>query len=464
MAPSCLVLSVVTITGFPFGDKDLFFSKSTYYEIGSFYVSHKSIRNNSRLNRHRLFCRMVAPNSLSTDVDEKYLKRSIELAKIAAGNTRPNPLVGCVVLSKEGKIVGEGYHPMAGLPHAEVFALEEAGDRAREGTLYVNLEPCNHVGRTPPCTEAILRSGISRVVVGMVDPDPRTSGNGIRRLRSHGVEVVVGVEERACRELNAGFYLRMKWHKPLAIFKYAMSLDGRIATSSGSSKWISNEKSRQAVHLLRSQVDAIIVGGNTIRKDDPHLTVRLAGDQKDARLGQTSYLANAQLSKSELGTRLHPLRVVVSSSMNLPMNARVFEDQDRYPTMLITKKSSGLEENKKILRSKGISVIEVDTPSISPPQVLDCLYEWGALQVLWECGGLLASKALEQDCIHKIVTFIAPKIVGGVASPSPFTSFEIETMSEAIHLHSLRYQKIDEDFMVEGYLPSVNSVIFDNAS
>ncbi|EME31236.1 bifunctional diaminohydroxyphosphoribosylaminopyrimidine deaminase /5-amino-6-(5-phosphoribosylamino)uracil reductase [Galdieria sulphuraria] len=426
-------------------------------------ISRIDVGSKVRLCQCNRLCRLEALYSLVQDVDEKYLRRTIELAKTAAGNTRPNPLVGCVVLSKEGKVVGEGYHPKAGLPHAEVFALGEAGEHARGGTLYVNLEPCNHTGRTPPCTEAILRSGISRVVVGMVDPDPRTSGDGIRRLRSHGIQVIDGIEERACRELNAGFCLRMKWRKPLSIFKYAMSIDGRIATSNGSSRWISNEKSRQAVHMLRSQVDAIIIGGNTVRKDDPQLTIRLPGDQQDITSNH-SHLTNTVLGKSCLGNRLHPLRVVVSSSMDLPIHARIFEDQEEYPTMVITRKFSKMEERKKVLRSKGVSIIELDTPTLSPSQVLDCLYEWGALQVLWECGGTLASKALEQDCIHKIVTFIAPKIVGGVSSPSPFASFEIQEMSQAIVLHSLNFQKVDGDFMVEGYFPAVNNVIFDNVA
>ncbi|GJQ08511.1 hypothetical protein GpartN1_g302.t1 [Galdieria partita] len=437
--------------------------KGTISEIGSCPISRKVNGKNLRLCRHNGFCRLEPFNSLVQEVDEKYLRRSIELAKVAAGNTRPNPLVGCVVLSKEGKIVGEGYHPMAGLPHAEVFALGEAGESARGGTLYVNLEPCNHTGRTPPCTEAILRSGISRVVVGMVDPDPRTSGSGIRRLRSHGIQVIEGVEERACRELNAGFCLRMKLRKPLSILKYAMSMDGRIATSSGNSRWISSEKSRQAVHLLRSQVDAIIVGGNTVRKDNPQLTVRLPDDQKDMT-SNLSHITNTTLGKSDFCTRLHPLRVVISLSMDLPIHARIFEDQDEYPTMVITRKFSELEENKRTLRSKGVTIVELDTPTINPSQVLDCLYEWGALQVLWECGGTLASKALEHECIHKIITFIAPKIVGGISSPSPFASFEIQEMSQAILLHSLKFQKIDEDFLVEGYLPAVNGVIFDSVA
>lgn len=330
------------------------------WRVGSFKISsrrvlYKNIKSTLHFYRYRVFCCQENLNSQLHDVDKIYLRRSIELAKIASGNTRPNPLVGCVILSKEGKVVGEGYHPQAGLPHAEVYALAEAGDKARGGTLYVNLEPCNHTGRTPPCTEAILRSGISRVVVGMVDPDPRTSGGGIRRLISQGVKVVHGIEERACLELNAGFCLRMKRQKPLAIYKYAMSIDGRIATSNGSSRWISNEKSRQAVHLLRSQVDAIIVGGNTVRKDNPQLTVRLASNSKNGELtlGGQPCLKNAALVKLGSSVRSHPLRVVVSSSMDLPVNARIFDDQVEYPTMLITKRSSGLESTKKVIQSKG---------------------------------------------------------------------------------------------------------------
>jgi diaminohydroxyphosphoribosylaminopyrimidine deaminase/5-amino-6-(5-phosphoribosylamino)uracil reductase len=233
-----------------------------------------------------------------TDTDRAWMQRCLTLAAQAAGHTAPNPLVGSVIV-REGEVVGEGYHPQAGQPHAEVFALRAAGDRARGATLYVNLEPCNHTGRTPPCTEAILAAGIQRVVVGMVDPDPRVSGGGIARLRAAGLTVAVGVEEAACQRLNQGFVHRVQHQRPFGILKYAMTLDGKIAASSGHSAWVTSSAARAEVHRLRSQCDAVIVGGNTVRQDNPRLTSH--------------------------GQGRNPLRVVMSRHLDLPETAHLWD-------------------------------------------------------------------------------------------------------------------------------------------
>ena len=243
----------------------------------------------------------VGSNSdeMATDADRAMMQRCLELARCALGRTAPNPLVGSVIV-QNGEIVGEGFHPGAGKPHAEVFALRAAGDRARGATLYVNLEPCNHYGRTPPCSEAVIAAGVAKVVVGMVDPNPLVAGGGIARLKAAGVEVLVGVEEADCRQLNEAFIHRILYQQPFGILKYAMTLDGKIATTSGHSAWITNQQARQEVHQLRSACDAIIVGGNTVRRDNPHLTSRMA-------------------------EAANPLRVVLSRTLDLPTEAYLWQ-------------------------------------------------------------------------------------------------------------------------------------------
>eukprot|EP00871_Galdieria_phlegrea_P002769 jgi/Galph1/3493/GphlegSOOS_G2137.1 len=393
--------------------------------------------------------------SAVNNTEEAYIRRAIDLAKIATGKTRPNPLVGCVIVSSKGKVVGEGYHPKAGMPHAEIYALRQAGEEAKGATLYVNLEPCAHSGRTPPCVDAIIQAGITKVVIGMVDPDPRTKGKGINRLISHGIQVLVGLEESTCRYLNEGFIYRIRRKVPLGIYKYAMSLDGRIATGNGDSKWISNEKSREMVHYLRSQVDAIVVGGETVRKDDPQLTVRLAHrqDQEERLCWQ-----NEELDR----INLQPLRIVVTGSMNVPVEARIFDHQETNPTVIITKKNTQEEQKKHILRNKGIEIVEVDTDILSTKHIMQYLYEKDALQVLWECGSRLASCALKEGYIQKVIAFITPKIVGGNRSPSPFASLDITKMEQAIPLKVFRTCAIQNDWMLEGYLPDAYSVIYES--
>jgi diaminohydroxyphosphoribosylaminopyrimidine deaminase / 5-amino-6-(5-phosphoribosylamino)uracil reductase len=221
---------------------------------------------------------------IGSDFDSRMMQRCLELARRALGRTSPNPLVGAVIV-KDGEIVGEGFHPRAGEPHAEVFALKAAGvgaaspqeNCARGATIYVSLEPCNHYGRTPPCSEGLIAAGVAKVVVGMVDPNPLVAGGGIARLRAAGIEVLVGVEEEACRQLNEAFIHRILYKRPLGILKYAMTLDGKIATNSGHSAWVTSQDARSEVHQLRAACDAVIVGGNTVRQDNPYLTSHQPG-------------------------------------------------------------------------------------------------------------------------------------------------------------------------------------------
>jgi diaminohydroxyphosphoribosylaminopyrimidine deaminase / 5-amino-6-(5-phosphoribosylamino)uracil reductase len=371
----------------------------------------------------QLLAQSVVQEIVGDDFDSLMMLRCVELARTALGRTSPNPLVGAVVV-QNGEIVGEGFHPRAGEPHAEVFALRAAGERARGSTIYVSLEPCNHYGRTPPCSEGLINAGVSKVVVGMVDPNPLVAGGGIARLRAAGIEVVVGVEEAACRRLNEGFSHRILYHRPLGILKYAMTLDGKIATTAGHSAWVTNQDARTEVYQLRASCDAVIVGGNTVRKDNPYLT---------------SHQVEAH----------NPLRVVMSRSLNLPEQARLWDTQES-PTLVVTEVGSS-QIFQKMLRDKGVEVVEFS--SLTPEAVMSHLYERGFCSVLWECGGILAASAIAQGAVQKIMAFIAPKIIGGDHAPTPVGDLGLTNMTEALLLERVSWRVIGNDCLVEGYLP-----------
>ena len=356
--------------------------------------------------------------------DRAMVQRCCELAGKAAGLTAPNPLVGSVITQAD-EIVGEGYHPRAGEPHAEIFALRDAQkqgeDRTKGATLYVNLEPCNHFGRTPPCSEAVIAAGIRRVVIGMRDPNPKATG-GIEKLRAAGIAVSVGVEAALCRRLNEAFIHRVLHRQPFGILKYAMTLDGKIATTTGHSAWISGPASRQQVHRLRGRCDAVIVGGNTVRQDNPNLTTH--------------------------GEHAHnPLRVVMSRRLDLPVAANLW-NVDVAPTLVFTQAADAVVA--KTLQRQGVEVIEL--ASLTPKAVMSSLYERGAMSVLWECGGTLAAAAIADKSVQKLWAFVAPKLIGGAAAPSPLGDLGLEKMTEAIALENMQITQIEQDFLIEGYL------------
>jgi diaminohydroxyphosphoribosylaminopyrimidine deaminase / 5-amino-6-(5-phosphoribosylamino)uracil reductase len=357
-----------------------------------------------------------------------WMQRCLTLARQGLGRTAPNPMVGCVVVTQEGVVVGEGFHPKAGEPHAEVFALREAGDRARGATLYVNLEPCNHYGRTPPCAEAVIKAQVARVVVGMVDPDPRVAGGGIERLRQAGIEVIVGVEEEDCLDLNEAFIYRVTHRRPFGILKYAMTLDGKIATATGHSAWVTGEAARTYVHHLRAQCGAVIVGTNTVRRDDPQLT---SHQVEDASIP-------------------NPIRVIMSRSLQLPRIAQLWQI-DVAPTLVFTEQDP-THEIAQHLTDKQVEVLHL--PSVTPQTVLDVLYARGLMTVLWECGGTLSAQAIAAGCVQKILAFVAPKIVGGQAAPSPIGDLGLSQMTEALTLERITLKAIDRDFLISGYVKS----------
>lgn len=360
--------------------------------------------------------------AVGTEFDRAMMRRCLELARRALGLTSPNPMVGAVIV-KNGEIIGEGFHPKAGEPHAEVFALKAAGDNAHGATIYVSLEPCNHYGRTPPCSEALVAAGVAKVVVGMVDPNPLVAGGGINRLRSAGIEVIVGVEEDACRKLNEGFIHRIVHKKPLGILKYAMTLDGKIATSTGHSIWVTNQDARNTVKELRAQCDAVVVGGNTVRQDNPRLTSRLLGAP-------------------------NPLRVVMTRTLNLPTQAHLWQIQEA-PTLVLTEPGAN-PELQEFLRKQGVEVVELSP--LTPDKAMSYLYDKGFCSVLWECGGILAASAIASKAVQKVLAFIAPKIIGGNNAPTPVGDLGFTTMTQALDLERVEMRIVGSDCLVSGYL------------
>ncbi|WP_407061216.1 bifunctional diaminohydroxyphosphoribosylaminopyrimidine deaminase/5-amino-6-(5-phosphoribosylamino)uracil reductase RibD [Acaryochloris thomasi] len=375
----------------------------------------------------------MQPEGLETDIvppkeiqqHQKMMQRCLALAQQAAGRTAPNPLVGCVIV-RDGEIVGEGFHPQAGEPHAEVFALRAAGKQATGATAYVSLEPCNHFGRTPPCTEALINAQVARVVVGMVDPDPRVSGRGIERLRSANIRVIVGVEEQACQDVNEAFIHRTLHQRPFGTLKYAMTLDGKIATSQGHSAWVTQEAARTHVHQLRSTCDAVIVGGNTVRHDNPRLTSHVGGNSPN------------------------PLRVVMTRSLQLPKTAHLW-DQEEAATLVLTEGNPNPQFQTELIE-QGVEVVNLE--SLTPLHAMNYLNQRDILSVLWECGGTLAAPAIADGVVQKVLAFVAPKIVGGLSAPSPVGELNLNKMTSAITLERVHWRTLGPDLLVEGYLSS----------
>tara|TARA_B100000965_G_scaffold335189_1_gene300937 strand:+ start:273 stop:1367 length:1095 start_codon:yes stop_codon:yes gene_type:complete len=341
-----------------------------------------------------------------------WMRRAIQLALLAKGRTSPNPLVGAIVLDSCGRLVGEGFHSGAGNAHAEIEALAQAGEKSVDGTIVVTLEPCCHQGLTPPCTEAIIKAGLKKVVIGMVDPDPRVSGNGISRLKDCGLEVIEGVLNQECESINREFSFRIRYGRPWGILKWAMSLDGRIGLPNGCSKWITNVPARDSVHQIRSQCDAVIVGGGTLRADDPLLTSR----------GK---------SKPE------PLRVVFTKSLDIPKSAKIWDTK-----IAKTIIAHGPDADESFLSDFPDGPEKLRLNSNDPSDLLVALAKKGCNKVLWECGPLLATSAIKANCVQELVVFIAPKLLGGKSAMNPLENFGFESIKSTYKLqHSFLEQK-----------------------
>lgn len=352
--------------------------------------------------------------------DSIYMKRALALAR--RGRTSPNPMVGAVVV-RAGEIVGEGWHPKAGEPHAEVFALEKAGDLASGADLYVTLEPCCCHGRTPPCTDAIIRSGVSRVFAAMIDPNPNASGKGIEILKKAGIEVEVGLMEAEARELNLGYIKRVTKGLPCVLWKAAMTLDGKIATRTGDSRWVTGEIARRKVHRLRARSDAVMVGIGTVLADDPELTVRLVSGQ-------------------------NPVRVVIDSDGRTPSDARVLNSDA--PTIVVTKRTAP-EANLDRLWNSGVRVLGVRDIEgrIDLGYLMGELAKMGMNNVLLEGGGELAAGMLQAGLVDRGIIFIAPKIAGGREAKTPVEGEGIELMADALPTSKARIRRFGDDIALE---------------
>ncbi len=354
------------------------------------------------------------------------MREALTLALHGVGATSPNPMVGAVVVAG-GQIVGRGYHPRLGEPHAEVFALREAGPRARGATLYVTLEPCAHWGRTPPCTEAIIGAGIRRVVAAMIDPDRRMEGRGLRRLAEAGLMTDVGVAEVHARRINEAYVKHRTLGMPFVIAKWAMTLDGRIATRSGESRWISGEASRAAVHEVRAACDAILVGVGTVLRDNPALTARTAA------------------------ARRNPVRVVLDSTLRMPLDARVLA-RDGTPVLVATTPRAH-PEVKAQLEAMGVHVVTVGASDgrVDLAALLQELGRRGVLSVLVEGGGAVLGAFADARLIDKVMVFIAPLLIGGPA-PMPLAGRGVDRLVDAARLARTEVRRLDGDVVVEGYV------------
>ena len=354
------------------------------------------------------------------------MRLALRLACRSLGRTSPNPAVGAVVV-KGGRVIAQGYHRFAGSPHAEVEALRRAGRRARGSTLYVTLEPCNHTGRTPPCCEAILASGVAHVVVGATDPNPITNGRGIARLRRKGLRVMTGVLADESRRINEPFWKAMRTGLPFVIAKVGQSLDGKIATSGGRSRWITSAPARRLGHRLRSRTDAVLVGVRTVLQDDPRLTVRGMRHRPE-----------------------RPLKVIVDSRLRTPANARCLSS-GRTPTVIAT--TVPPRSVPRLLQRRGVEVLTLPAQRGRVPLRRLCrrlLVERGIQSILIEGGGEVLAGALAERLVDRVVFFVAPLLLGGRDAPGSVGGDGVHGLGRAIRLRDVTYSRIGPDLCVEG--------------
>ena len=358
-------------------------------------------------------------------VNEKYMKYALTLARKGVGKVNPNPLVGAVLV-KSGKIIGEGYHEFYGGAHAEINALKSARESVDGATLYVTLEPCAHYGKTPPCVEAIIKNKIAQVVIGSLDPNPLVSGKGILRLKEAGVQVVTGVLEEECKKLNEVFVKYIIQKEPFVVLKSAMSLDGKIATVTGESKWITGEAARYGVHQLRNTFLGIMVGVETVIKDDPQLTCRIMNGR-------------------------NPIIIVVDSRLRIPMTSKILTGESK----VIVATTRQAEQSKvSQLRELGISVLVLESHKgrVDLKQLMKQLGKLEIDSILLEGGASLNESALKAGIVDKVQFYIAPKIIGGEKAKTPIGGEGIKHLEDAIQIKDLKMQVGGEDIILEGYV------------
>lgn len=363
----------------------------------------------------------------NNDID--YMRMALDLAAKGAGYVSPNPMVGAVVV-KGGEVVGRGYHQAVGGPHAEVNAIADAGDQARGATIYVTMEPCNHFGRTPPCTRKILEAGIQKVVVAMADPNPDVAGGGNAFLKSQGIEVVCGLCATEATRLNESFIKFVQTKRPFVVLKIAATLDGRIATRTGDARWVTGPAARARVHKLRHAMDAVMVGVGTVKADDPELTTRL-----------------------ETGRGVDPTRIILDTHLSMPETARMLQQVSAADTWVVCG-AGAAESHKKRLTDQGAMVIEarLENGRIDLTSLMGALSSRGITSLLIEGGARVAASALKAGIVDKVIFFYAPKILGGddgipmCSGPGP------DKMRESLPLHNMEVSRAGDDVLISGYL------------
>lgn len=351
--------------------------------------------------------------------EKDYMKMAIDMARNTLGQTTPNPAVGAVIVNN-GRIVGVGAHLKAGEAHAEVHALRMAGDEAEGATAYVTLEPCSHYGKTPPCSDALIHAGVSKVVVAMQDPNPLVGGRGIERLKDAGIDVHTGLLEEEARAINEVFFHYIKTKRPYVTLKSATTLDGKVATSSGDSKWVTGAEARQDVHRLRHMHDAILVGVGTVEIDDPSLTTRY-------------------------GEGLSPIRVVLDNNLRIPSNAKLLED-DSIETWIITTEKA--MKNSTRTFSTHVKLHSVKSETVAVKDVLTILGEAGITSVFVEGGPSVNSSFLEASAFQKVITYVAPKLLGGSDAPTSFEGVGFSLMKDAVELTIENVEQIGDDIKI----------------
>ncbi len=365
--------------------------------------------------------------------DKRFMKMALDLAEKGQGFTSPNPMVGAVVVN-DGKVVGKGYHQAVGKAHAEVNAIDDAGALAKDATLYVTLEPCNHTGRTPPCTEKVLSACIRRVIVAMKDPNPNVKGGGSDYLKNQGIDVTVGVCEEQAKRLNEVYIKYVSTQRPFSIVKCAATLDGRIATRTGDSKWVTGEESRKYGHRLRHAVDAIMIGINTVKKDNPSLTTRL-----------TNRIENFK--------GLDPTRVILDTHLRISEKAKLLQLDSDSDTIIVTGHSvSG--DKKTGIENQGARIIESPLKDglIDLDRLMDRLGALGITSLLIEGGSSVIASSLSAGIVDKIIFFFAPKILGGDDGVPICKGAGAALMSSCIPVKDIHVQRFDDDVMIEGYI------------
>ena len=352
---------------------------------------------------------------------------ALHLARKGAGKVNPNPLVGAVIVN-DGKIIGKGYHESYGKAHAEINAFKDAETELIEGsTMYVTLEPCSHYGKTPPCVDQIIENRIKRVVIGMVDPNPLVSGKGVKKLQEAGIDVTVGILEDKCKKLNEVFIKYITKKKPFVVLKTAMSLDGKISTTSGESKWITDKEARENVHILRNELTAIMIGIDTVIIDNPELTCRIPNGR-------------------------NPIRIVVDSNLRIPYDSKILQTAKKFTIIATTEKA----RKEKINKLKDLGIIVIETKSKNEKVDLkDLMHKLGNQNIdsiLLEGGSTLNYSALESGIVDKILVYIAPKIIGGMKSKTPVGGSGISHLKDAFKVRELSTSIIGKDILLQGYI------------